>query len=60
MDGFNQQNAIFGLNITAEEREGGLSPFRQVEFESAFGIAATFRCTRIEVLRAEPFPSSNP
>ena len=59
MDGFNHQNAICGLGITTEERDAGLSPFFRVVFEPAFGITSTFRCTRIEVLHAEPFPQSN-
>jgi hypothetical protein len=59
MEGFNHQNAIFSLDITAEEREGGLPPFRRVEFQPAFGITSTFRCTRIEVIHAEPFPQTD-
>lgn len=59
MDGFNHQNAIYGLGFTIEEREGGLPPFLRVEFEPAFGISATFRCTRAGVLHTEPFPLSH-
>jgi hypothetical protein len=55
MEGFNHQNAIFGLSITTEEREGSLEPILLVEFEPAFGITSTFRCTSIEVVHAEPF-----
>jgi len=60
MSGFNQQNVIFGLGITSEEREGGLSPFLRVEFDPSFGISAALRCNRIEVLQVEPFPQSDP
>ena len=58
MDGFNHQNAIFGLVITTEELEAGLSPCFRVVFQPAFGISSTFRCTRIEVLYAELLPES--
>ena len=54
MDGFNHQNAIQGLSIVVEEREAS-TPFIRVEFEPAFGVGCAFRCTRMEVLSAEPF-----
>lgn len=53
MEGFNHQNAILGLEITREENSS-LSPFC-VEFQPAFGLTATFRCRRIEVVDAESF-----
>ena len=58
VEGFNHQNVIFGLRILSEERDGGLPPFICVEFQPIFGISATFRCCRIEVVDAEPFPQS--
>ena len=55
MEGFNHQNAIFGLSITSAPIEG--FPQRaQVEFEPAFGITATFYCLRAEVLDAQRLP----
>jgi hypothetical protein len=57
MDGFNHQNAIFGLSITREEPEDA-QPYLNVEFEPAFGITAAFRCYRIEVLEAKPCDKS--
>jgi hypothetical protein len=59
MDGFNHQNAIFGLSITSSPTDG--FPQRlHVEFEPAFGITATFCCLRAEILEAQPLPDANP
>jgi hypothetical protein len=57
IDGFNHQNAIMGIFIVPRERgqyAGGedLPPDLVVAFEPAFGIAASFRCSRAEVLEA--------
>ena len=52
MEGFNHQNAIFGLSIIRQERRDGPSPFFLVEFEPAFGMTASFRCLRVEVVDA--------
>ena len=54
-EGFNHQNAIYGLSITAEPRKD-LPDAIRVEFEPAFGLTGTFRCSRIEVVSAEPYP----
>ena len=57
MEGFNHQNAIFGLSITSAPMEG--FPQRvHVEFEPAFGITATFYCLRVEVMDAKPWPDA--
>jgi hypothetical protein len=56
MEGFNHQNAILGLHFTTEDRGEVLPPYVCVEFEPAFGISATFRCSRVEVVDAKPFP----
>lgn len=59
MEGFNHQNAIFGLSIDIQPRGGdgprsgeGLSPFFVVQFQPAFGLNASFRCLHIEVVDA--------
>ena len=57
MEGFNHQNAILGLSIAIQERgtfENGerLPPYLVVEFQRAFGMSASFRCFRIEVVDA--------
>ena len=57
MEGFNHQNAILGLSITVQDRgkfESGesLPPYLVVEFQPAFGMSASFRCFRIEVVDA--------
>ncbi len=59
MEGFNHQNAILSLAIVARDREKiagfqELPPDFAVEFESAFGMSASFRCSRIEVVDAVP------
>ena len=56
---FNHQNAIIELSLTYESPDQGRSPFIRVCFEQAFGIAASFRCSRVEVAGAEPFPQAD-
>ena len=52
MDGFNHQNAILGLSIDQQERTDNTSQLFAVRFDPAFGMSASFRCTRIEVVEA--------
>ena len=52
MDGFNQQNAIFGLSIVREQRTEWPSPAFAVSFEPVFGMGATFISSRVEVVDA--------
>ena len=57
MEGFNHQNAILGISIVVEGRGnfpngGDLPPYLVVRFEQAFGMSASFRCLRIEVVDA--------
>jgi hypothetical protein len=52
LEGFNHQNAIFGLGIEQKTRDQGPSPYFAVDFDPAFGISATFTCLRIEVVDA--------
>ncbi len=57
MEGFNHQNAILGLSISVQDRgkfESGesLPPRFAVQFQPAFGMSASFRCFRIEVVDA--------
>jgi len=52
MEGFNHQNAIFGLGIEQKAREEGPTPYFAVDFEPSFGIEATFTCLRIEIVEA--------
>jgi len=54
MEGFNHQNAIFGLAIEQKTRDEGPTPYFTVDFEPSFGIDATFSCLRIEILEAIP------
>lgn len=54
MEGFNHQNVISGLSITVQERGENLTPSLMVEFQPVFGLGASFRCFRIEVVEAVP------
>jgi hypothetical protein len=57
IEGFNHQNAVLGISVVLRERGKfasgeDLSPDLVVTFEPAFGIAASFRCRRAEILDA--------
>jgi hypothetical protein len=54
MRGFNHQNAIMELSLRSEQRADGPSPYFAVEVEPAFGMGASFKCLRVEVLDALP------
>lgn len=54
MEGFNHQNAIFGLGIQQKTRDEGPTPYFAVDFEPSFGIDATFTCLRLEIVEALP------
>jgi hypothetical protein len=56
MDGFNHSNQIVELSITPQERRSGddgphILNF-QVAFARGFGMQASFRCFRVEVVEA--------
>ena len=42
LEGFNHQNAIFGLGIEQKTRDEGPSPYFAVDFDPSFGIDATY------------------
>jgi hypothetical protein len=54
MNGFNQQNAIFGLSIQRLQDEAGGAKHFKVEIEPDFGMAASFTCCAIEVKESVP------
>ena len=54
MEGFNHQNAVMELQLSTEERNQGPSPYFAVTVEPAFGMGASFKCLRIEVVDAVP------
>jgi len=54
MQGFNHQNAMMGLAISSEQRSDGPSPYFAVEVAPAFGMGASFKCLRMEVVEAIP------
>jgi Immunity protein 50 len=54
MEGFNHQNAIFGLSVTHQQRAKGPSSYFVVHLEPAFGMGASFSCLRVEVVDAIP------
>jgi hypothetical protein len=49
-EGFNHQNAIFGLGIEQKTRAEGSMPCFAVDFEPSFGIDLKFACLRIEIV----------
>lgn len=54
MGGFNHQNAMLSLSIKENPpRKGGLPCFA-VTITEAFGMGASFECSRIEVVEASP------
>ena len=58
IEGFNHQNAILGISVAARDRgtyANGekLPPDFAVILERAFGMAASFRCSRAEVVEAK-------
>ena len=52
MQGFNHQNAMMGLALSSAQRSEGPSPYFAVEVEPAFGMGASFKCLRMEVVEA--------
>lgn len=54
IDGLNNQNAILGLNLSEEFRQGGRQVWR-VELEPAYGLGGSFTCSHIEVVEATPY-----
>jgi hypothetical protein len=57
MEGFNHQNAILRLSIVQEERAQPPSPVFAVRFDAAFGMGASFSCSRVEVVDEVPCSS---
>jgi hypothetical protein len=61
LEGFNHVNQIVELSLSIQPRgaftDGSpLPPYIVVEFKNGFGIAASFKCFRIEVLDAARYP----
>jgi hypothetical protein len=59
---FNHNNSIVALSVTKQPRGHfttgeELPPHLGVVFEQGFGLAVSFRCFRIEILRVEQAPS---
>jgi hypothetical protein len=60
LDGFNHVNQIVGLSFAIQPRgsftDGSeLQPYIVVEFQRGFGIAASFKCFRVEVVDVTPY-----
>ena len=54
--GFNQQNAIFGLQLEWKSQGTNSSDVFLVTLNPAFGLSGQFECKGIEVIAATPFP----
>jgi hypothetical protein len=58
LDGFNHQSVLFGLGLhDISDRQLEVLKWR-VSFDSSFGLAATFMCEEIVMVRAVPFRST--
>jgi Immunity protein 50 len=57
-EGFNQQNILWGLDIT-DVSERGLDDIKfAVRFPSSFGLEMEFCCKAVAVVRADPYRPS--
>jgi hypothetical protein len=57
---FNHNNSIVGLSVNKQSRgaaEDELAPYLAVVLEQGFGLSASFRCFRVEILSVEQAPS---
>ena len=52
VDGFNHQNAIARLDIAEEQGSSAATSIFNVSLPAAFGVDASFKCSRIEVVEA--------
>ena len=52
---FNQQNAIFALEFSEGPSEGEDAGKHRVAFQPAFGVTGSFKCSKVEVVSAEPY-----
>jgi hypothetical protein len=61
LEGFNHQNALMGLSIeNIADRQLELLRW-EVSFDAAYGLDATFLCSRVRVAAAEPYsPHTRP
>jgi len=59
LDGFNHQNALLELSIDQQQRADSASQLFAVRFHPAFGMGASFKCTRIEVVDAVRYQKMN-
>lgn len=58
MEGFNHQNVLFDLLIEPHEHCDGSSADFMVEFNPSFGMSASFKCSGVEVLDAQPYAAA--
>jgi len=54
IDGFNHQNAIFGLAIVDETGTGWENKYFKVTIDSSYGVGGSFHCVRPEILSVSP------
>ena len=54
LEGFNHQNAIFGLTIQPKETTNPTDSKFHIEVDPSFGVDATFDCASVEILDAVP------
>jgi len=54
LEGFNHQNAIFGLTIQPKKANNPTDPKFHIELDPSFGVDATFDCASVEIVDAIP------
>jgi hypothetical protein len=54
LEGFNHQNALFGIEISDLTERQWEHIFFQVRFDSSHGMGASFQCHAIEVVEVAP------
>jgi hypothetical protein len=54
LNGFNQQNAINGLTVAEADAGSRRLPLLGVRMDAAYGLDASFKCSKCEVLAAVP------
>jgi len=52
LEGFNHQNAIFGLTIQPNDAKNPTDPKFHIELDPSFGVDATFDCAAVEIVDA--------
>jgi hypothetical protein len=58
LEGFNHQNAIFGLTIQPNGANNPTDPKFHIELDPTFGVDATFDCASVEIVDVIPMAAA--